>query len=152
MPGKFEGNADQAMAQYLYQLSMNNWQDEDKGESDYSGWHSLFIFYGKPQPPIITVDDAVMVPAHPLKQAYVCTEDANGFFTCIAFETVNGARKYYDDLPDWGENHPDEFVLNEGGAIPRCDLCGYPQWVIGEDWNGETGNHHSCERKAKQNG
>lgn len=44
-------------------------------------------------------------------------------------------------------------VLAPGGAEPagfddvqpRCDLCGLAQALEGEDWNGETGNHYSCE-------
>ena len=34
---------------------------------------------------------------------------------------------------------------------PTCDLCG-EQWEDGgegEDWNGETGNHFTCEAEAK---
>lgn len=34
---------------------------------------------------------------------------------------------------------------------PRCDLCGEPEdheiGFFGYDWNGETGNHLSCEQK-----
>lgn len=28
---------------------------------------------------------------------------------------------------------------------PRCDLCGEPDGPGEPDWNGETGNHKSCE-------
>lgn len=35
--------------------------------------------------------------------------------------------------------------VNEEGIVPRCDVCNGPQRVEGDDWNGETGNHHSCE-------
>jgi hypothetical protein len=29
---------------------------------------------------------------------------------------------------------------------PTCDLCGEPDGPGEPDWNGETGNHLSCER------
>lgn len=107
MPGKFEGNADEVLAEYLYERAMNGWQDEDKGESDYSGWHTLFIFGNgfKAAPMRRNFDSTDVIEApDPIKPAYVCTEDSNGFFTCVAFETVEGARTYYDALPDWGAN------------------------------------------------
>lgn len=31
---------------------------------------------------------------------------------------------------------------------PKCDYCDGPQPRVGEDWNGETGNHFSCEKAA----
>lgn len=31
-------------------------------------------------------------------------------------------------------------------VTPRCDICNWPENHEGEsDWNGETGNHVSCE-------
>ena len=33
------------------------------------------------------------------------------------------------------------------GIIPRCDYCGEPDAGNPPDWNGETGNHRSCEPK-----
>lgn len=49
---------------------------------------------------------------------------------------------FADELDD---KHHDYFVPDEGGAIPTCDLCHKPQLRVGDDWNGETGNHRSCE-------
>lgn len=40
--------------------------------------------------------------------------------------------------------YDDEAGFDE--VQPRCDLCGNLQWLEGDDWNGETGNHFSCER------
>jgi hypothetical protein len=31
---------------------------------------------------------------------------------------------------------------------PCCDICNMPQYREGDDWNGETGNHKSCERDS----
>lgn len=39
------------------------------------------------------------------------------------------------------------LAANEPEVTPTCDICG-EEWEDGgegEDWNGETGNHHSCE-------
>lgn len=41
-----------------------------------------------------------------------------------------------------------EVFVTDDGIIPTCDLCSGPQYVEGDDWNGETGNHYSCERAA----
>lgn len=32
---------------------------------------------------------------------------------------------------------------------PKCDLCGQPEGEGEADWNGETGNHESCEIAAE---
>ncbi len=32
---------------------------------------------------------------------------------------------------------------------PRCDLCGRSDGPGPADWNGETGNHRSCEEDAR---
>lgn len=40
---------------------------------------------------------------------------------------------------------PDDAFINDDGVVPTCDLCGSYQSVEGDDWNGDTGNHHSCE-------
>lgn len=42
--------------------------------------------------------------------------------------------------------HHDVFV-NDDGIIPTCDICGGPQRTEGDDWNGDTGNHISCEQR-----
>ena len=44
------------------------------------------------------------------------------------------------------ETHRHEVFVNDEGIVPTCDLCGGPQYVEGDDWNGETGSHYSCER------
>jgi hypothetical protein len=37
------------------------------------------------------------------------------------------------------------FVTDDD-VVPTCDICGGPQRVT-DDWNGDTGNHRSCEEK-----
>ena len=37
-------------------------------------------------------------------------------------------------------------------VTPRCDICNWPENHEGEsDWNGETGNHVSCECMEREN-
>lgn len=43
----------------------------------------------------------------------------------------------------------EDVFINDEGVIPRCDICGNPQLRVGDDWNGETGNHVSCEDRIK---
>lgn len=39
----------------------------------------------------------------------------------------------------------EEVFVTDDGIVPRCDICDKAQLVVGDDWNGETGSHHSCE-------
>jgi hypothetical protein len=54
------------------------------------------------------------------------------------------------DLIERDERCHHEVFVNEEGIVPTCDLCGGPQRVEGDDWNGETGNHHSCEQRQPE--
>jgi hypothetical protein len=101
MPGKFEGNADPELAEFLYERSMQGWQDADKGESDYGGWYCLFIFEGT-DVKVAEADDRGILAR--LGNAYVCHEDSNGFWTCSVFDTAEEARRDYDSAPEWGAN------------------------------------------------
>ena len=40
-----------------------------------------------------------------------------------------------------------DVFVNDDGVIPRCDICNGPQLRVGDDWNGDTGNHRSCEER-----
>lgn len=37
-------------------------------------------------------------------------------------------------------------IVSVDGVHPRCDTCGKAQQPE-DDWNGETGNHLSCEKE-----
>jgi hypothetical protein len=37
-------------------------------------------------------------------------------------------------------------------AVPTCDICGQPDGDVPTDWNGETGNHLSCEAREYRRG
>ncbi len=39
--GKFEGNADQDLAEYLYKQSLDGWNDEEIGDVEGFGWYGL---------------------------------------------------------------------------------------------------------------
>lgn len=45
------------------------------------------------------------------------------------------------------EAFPDP-ALTPDDVTPTCDICGeeWDEGGEGDDWNGETGNHYSCER------
>jgi len=43
------------------------------------------------------------------------------------------------------ENDRHEVFVTDDGIVPTCDLCGGPQRIEGDNWNGDTGNHYSCE-------
>lgn len=76
-------------------------------------------------------------------QAWVLLEDAiktNTGATVLIISDRYGENKKYIDM---------ETVLL-GEILPTCDICNEP-WEDGgegEDWNGETGNHISCEENA----
>lgn len=38
-----------------------------------------------------------------------------------------------------------EVFVTDDMIIPSCDLCEGPQYAEGDDWNGDTGSHRSCE-------
>ena len=42
-----------------------------------------------------------------------------------------------------------DYDPNDDDVTPRCDICNeyWEDGGEGEDWNGETGNHKSCEQK-----
>lgn len=49
-----------------------------------------------------------------------------------SIEDMAAAARVLDSVPD-----------------PTCDLCGYMQAADGLDWNGDTGNHVSCEQALR---
>ena len=120
MPGKFEGNSDPEVAEYLYERSMNGWQSEEKGESDYSGWHCLFLFDNE-QRNLDPLDVSLDVIDR-LQTAYVCTEDSQGFWTCEGFDSEEEARSYYNQKPDFGElPYDEEHIVAQAEADARLE-------------------------------
>lgn len=156
MPGKFEFNSDPELAEFLYERSLNGWQDAEKGSSDQGGWYCLFVFEDTDIK--VSESDNRGILAR-LGAAYVCHEDENGFWMCSEFDSVEDARKDFDSAPEWdnelSEPHDiygnvytdaDVFVTDDN-IVPTCDICGNPQ-MIDDYWNGDTGNHISCEKES----
>jgi hypothetical protein len=53
-----------------------------------------------------------------------------------------------EDLADRLEALAGEPVfITDEGIVPRCDICDLPQLAAGDDWNGDTGSHKSCEKQ-----
>jgi hypothetical protein len=51
-------------------------------------------------------------------------------------------------IPEDWERHP--VFITDDGIVPTCDICEGPQRVEGDDWNGNTGNHFSCEERIEE--
>lgn len=51
-----------------------------------------------------------------------------------------------DGTPFVPNCHHDVFVTDDN-IVPICDICDGPQYAEGDDWNGFTGNHFSCEKR-----
>jgi len=67
-PGKFKGNADIALAQRLYDVTMESGQIEDIGSVDEGGWYAwIEDDYG--------LDD--------MRRHYIAVQDSQGFFTVL---------------------------------------------------------------------
>lgn len=42
----------------------------------------------------------------------------------------------------------EEVFVTDDGIVPRCDICDDPQLAAGDDWDGDTGEHRSCQTPA----
>lgn len=74
-------------------------------------------------------------------------------FSLVPDEQLSDQREYaladdmLDEIATFLAHGHDVFVTDDG-IVPTCDLCAGPQRTEGDDWNGETGNHRSCEEQA----
>jgi hypothetical protein len=75
------------------------------------------------------------------EQCGTCSDaaDLNGDLTCSECGR-EFARDAYGNL-----HEADELFVTDDGIVPTCDICDEPQSATGDDWNGDTGNHRSCE-------
>lgn len=48
---------------------------------------------------------------------------------------------------DYAEVGERMFADLAADAVPRCDICDEPPATL-DDWNGDTGNHASCEART----
>lgn len=85
------------------------------------------------------------VPWSRQPESWVLERDEMGFVIALQYENVTEAEIAYGGA----EYRFDKAV--EEAETPKCDLCGEPfeDGGEGEDWNGDTGNHFSCEREAR---
>src|SRR3990172_692191 len=94
-PGKFEGNADIALAQRLYDVTLESGQIEDTGDVDSGGWYAWIE-------DDYSLDD--------MRRHYIAVEDSQGFFTVIEgpltyaeVQLVWAAYvEAYENDPEWG--------------------------------------------------
>ena len=76
-PGKFEGCADDRLAEVLYSMSTNSGCDEECGNVDALGWFGLIIHR---------------------KHGYIVSEDSQGLFDYAEYETWEEARKAWKKI------------------------------------------------------
>jgi len=75
-PGKFEGCADDRLAEVLYSISQDGC-DEDCGDVSESGWYGLILHRG---------------------HGYIVSEDSQGFFNYEYFESKDEARAEFNNI------------------------------------------------------
>jgi hypothetical protein len=60
-----------------------------------------------------------------------------------------GPFEEFEDAEDHTLFHDNDWWIAElkdpEEVTPTCDICGKPDYAGVPDWNGETGNHVSCE-------
>jgi hypothetical protein len=120
MPGKFEGNADESLAERLHQMTLDGGPDEETGDVQESGWYGLLIDTGEDDAPHAIVE-----------------EDSQGFFSYESYENEAEAReawkklveKMLDEDADSDDPTEDSLTCEESGhraadASGCCGRCG----------------------------
>ena len=94
-PGKFEGCADDRLAEVLYSISQNGC-DEDCGEVDFTGWYGLILHRN---------------------HGYIVSEDSQGFFDYEYFESKDEARAEYAHIESAIADEYEALDEPNGGAV-----------------------------------
>lgn len=95
-PGKFEGNKSLMVAEYLQEIAMNGFTDEQFGSVSENGIWEALIFIDVPN--TIGAEKGREL-FEKIKPAYIITEDNQGFFTYHEFKSQDDARaRYFADL------------------------------------------------------
>lgn len=81
----------------------------------------------------------------PCGLAPVLREATNGTYAVWRMATEQGDPDPDDESFDPDGNYLVSEIISAAGYNPRCDLCGGVQ-LPGDEWNGDTGNHPTCER------
>ena len=79
MPGKFEGNENEALAEKLYEFTLDGQCDREIGSVDELGW------YG------------VLIDEH-FKAYWIVDEDSNGFFSYTQYDTLFQLNKAWVEI------------------------------------------------------
>ena len=101
MPGKFEGNADEELAERLYDATLEGMCDEEIGSSQELGWFGRFI--DRPGP-----------------FYYILSEDSNGFFDYNQYDTLPELNKDWEEIEAMYEAFEPEdidLILGDDGQI-----------------------------------
>lgn len=132
-PGKFEGNESLELSEILYAWTQNGLLDDQVGGVDELGWHG-YVYIADGDEAFDQVREAAPEVVTSPELGFVLHEDGNGFFTYEVFESSGSARTVFDEWRD------------EIESTPTCDICGHTMEAEPEvEWNGETGNHRTCE-------
>lgn len=95
MPGKFEANESEEIAEALYDLCGGSWYNEQYGDVEHGGWYALFI-------------NVSPLGSTPGGHHYIVEEDNNGFFTYKEFASEEEAySRWFADLAayeSWATN------------------------------------------------
>jgi len=83
-PGKFEGCADDRLAEVLYSISQDGC-DDSCGEAEYFGWYGLILRRG---------------------HGYIVSEDSQGFFDYTCYSSRAAAQSAFDTIA--AEEYQDE--------------------------------------------
>jgi hypothetical protein len=89
--GKFEGNADQDLAEYLHKLSLE-WADETLGDVETFGWYGLLT----------------QVAGKGKLKSYIIHEDSQGFFDYTTYDTKAQALEAWAKLESEYEEFDEE--------------------------------------------
>jgi hypothetical protein len=91
-PGKFEGNDSLIVSKFLYNYTLDGFQDEQYGSVTEPSfiWEALIVidwgmFPGEGYDPLMDI----------LKPAYIVWEDSHGFFSYVGYDTEEEARNQY---------------------------------------------------------
>lgn len=103
-PGKFEGAADQDIAEYLYDII--GWQGTDEEEGSVTEWP--FTWFG------LLTNVAEMGGL-----SYIVSEDEQGFFDYEEFDTAEEAKERWDEIIADIRAKEDEMALE---GVPEEDL------------------------------
>lgn len=99
-PGKFEGNESLEIAEALYNLINESWQNDDFGSAvDGPYWEALLL-------------NVTPIGGH--TRSYIVTEDSQGFFRYYEYATPKEAEEQYDsDIQHYTYINGERATLNE---------------------------------------